>query len=736
MEKITFGIDVDDNGSPKLAKFEKNVDKASKGVKAFGASAGAAGVAMKGMMGFLAVGVIANYAKGVVDAAGANADFAQSIGATAKGVAGLGYAAKLGGSSMEGLQANLKKLAINMSDAVKKGDLGKFEKLGINIKDASGEMRNADEVMIELADTFANMENGTRKTALAVELFGKKGTEMIPVLNQGSDALRRQANEGAFLTGSLAGNQKAMEDFGDAIDTMQTAGQGLITFIVNSAGPIIERFSKGISQWAADLAERAAVAESIAQSEKQGRDADIKAAYRNKAVFDAMLKLNGKLKEADQDKSSRLAKQIEQYEKIGSLSTDQIRFNKVQAKLTAMTLIENSNGNKQDIFDLEEKNRLTEELAKLKGKLATPPKAKPKLEGEGEEPSNKFAKEIDQKKVVIDAFDEYLRKDEELRANAEASRIAWIQDKYENAGLKKAKDASAYAEQAKRDDEEENKRLQFIQDFKLEQVELEKKAQDELKEKNDLEHEESLKRIEEEKAKRLEMYSQIAGAATSLSGTISKINQIQINRLNDRTDKEIQQAENIANAQINSANGSEQRIAQINKELAEKKTAIEQKRQDDELGIKKKTFETEQNLSIVEAVMNGAVAATQAFASAPPPFGFALAALVAGSVAAEIGVIKSQKLAAGGAPIGQNAIVMMNEKGREEILNHEATKTAGSQFVSSLNSGASMKEALSVAGFGNRSSGNVTVNVAGFVDSPKTVEYIAKAVQKAVRAKR
>ena len=51
MEKITFGIDVDDNGSPKLAKFEKNVDKASKGVKAFGESAGAAGVAMKGMMG-------------------------------------------------------------------------------------------------------------------------------------------------------------------------------------------------------------------------------------------------------------------------------------------------------------------------------------------------------------------------------------------------------------------------------------------------------------------------------------------------------------------------------------------------------------------------------------------------------------------------------------------------------------------------------------------------------------
>jgi hypothetical protein len=46
---------------------------------------------------------------------------------------------------------------------------------------------NMEEALLQVADRFKEMPNGTDKAALAVQLFGKQGAELIPILNKGRD---------------------------------------------------------------------------------------------------------------------------------------------------------------------------------------------------------------------------------------------------------------------------------------------------------------------------------------------------------------------------------------------------------------------------------------------------------------------------------------------------------------------------------------------------------------------
>jgi hypothetical protein len=64
-----------------------------------------------------------------------------------------------------------------------------LKSLGISATDAAGKLKSADQVTLEIADKFKNMPDRVRKTALAVQLFGKSGAEMIPMLNMGGDAI-------------------------------------------------------------------------------------------------------------------------------------------------------------------------------------------------------------------------------------------------------------------------------------------------------------------------------------------------------------------------------------------------------------------------------------------------------------------------------------------------------------------------------------------------------------------
>lgn len=75
-----------------------------------------------------------------------------------------------------------------------------FDILGITVTKTDGKLKDAQDIFLEISDALADMEDGTEKTAAAQLLFGSRmGTQLIPLLNQGSDALREQAEEARKL---------------------------------------------------------------------------------------------------------------------------------------------------------------------------------------------------------------------------------------------------------------------------------------------------------------------------------------------------------------------------------------------------------------------------------------------------------------------------------------------------------------------------------------------------------
>jgi hypothetical protein len=220
----------------KLDAAEKKLGRFSKqsGVTAASIGKGLAGAAVA------AAGSFAFLARGTVDALDQFDDMRQRTGVAADVLSELAYAAKLSGSSIEGLQRGLTLLSRNLSAAAEglKEPSEAFGALGVAVTDARGVLRPVDDVLGDLADRFAAMEDGTTKTALALRIFGKSGAELIPFLNNGRDGLAAFRAEAAAL-GLTVSNETAMaaSQLRDNMDRLKAAGQGVANQLVTEMLP-------------------------------------------------------------------------------------------------------------------------------------------------------------------------------------------------------------------------------------------------------------------------------------------------------------------------------------------------------------------------------------------------------------------------------------------------------------------------------------------------------------------
>jgi len=174
-----------------------------------------------------------------VETAGALNDTSVALGVTTDAIQELGYAAKLNGSSVEGMSDGLRKLSINMAAAAGGSEEAAqtFRRLGVQIS-ANGKLRDADAVFGDLAEKFKAMPDGARKVATAVALFGKSGAALIPTLMEGRDGLATLRQEARDLGIVLDTNTiKAGDDLGDTWDKLKAAADGLRYSI---GGPLLK----------------------------------------------------------------------------------------------------------------------------------------------------------------------------------------------------------------------------------------------------------------------------------------------------------------------------------------------------------------------------------------------------------------------------------------------------------------------------------------------------------------
>ena len=194
--------------------------------------------------GSAVVGGLSAIVKKSAEAGEALFNLQQITGISAKALTGITNEAKVANVDIEALGKAINKFNVNIAAAANGNEdmAQKFKDLGINIRDAKGNLAPTDEVLKKLADRFADMPDGAQKAAAAVALFGKSGAAIIPMLNDGAAAMEK-------LTYKVSDDFAARSDlFNDTLTTLGIKTQGFGMELTDALLPalqsILEEFSK------------------------------------------------------------------------------------------------------------------------------------------------------------------------------------------------------------------------------------------------------------------------------------------------------------------------------------------------------------------------------------------------------------------------------------------------------------------------------------------------------------
>lgn len=252
----------------KLSAFERTTSK-------IGRSMTKAGTVMLGASASVGGSILA-VGKSTADYAGDMYDMARGAGIGVEAFQKLAYAGRMSGVETEKLSASLVKFDRMVAEATggNKTYMQTFKDLGIQIKDSAGNLRQPNEIFEDVAEIFHNTKDGAAKTALAVELFGKSGAELIPMLNDGKSGLQAFYAEaermGLVLSAEAIGKGDAfsdqLEQIGQQVKGVKLQlGTALIPALSAAAEKIAAVIDK-ITRWVQENPELAATIGNIAMT--------------------------------------------------------------------------------------------------------------------------------------------------------------------------------------------------------------------------------------------------------------------------------------------------------------------------------------------------------------------------------------------------------------------------------------------------------------------------------------
>ena len=227
-----------DKAEGRLSKFRKG---ASKALKAVGKAA--TGLAAGGAIAL--AGFAAGAVKSFLDTGEALDKMSKRTGFSVEALGELKFAAEQSGSSIESIEKATKKMSAVIFDA---GDGMKSAEealaaLGLEASDFKGLSPEAQ--FLELGAALKEVSSETERAALAQKVFGKAGTELLPLFDEGfegMDKLRQQArNLGIVMSTEAAAGAAA---FNDSINELKSAALGVFREFASKLLPKLAEFAR------------------------------------------------------------------------------------------------------------------------------------------------------------------------------------------------------------------------------------------------------------------------------------------------------------------------------------------------------------------------------------------------------------------------------------------------------------------------------------------------------------
>lgn len=230
-------------------------------------------LALAGSVGFSLQQSVTNFAS----TGDALDKMSQRIGITAEQLQEFSYAATHAGAAPEDLEDALKDLGEHMAEIANGIDTSSdaftlFQKLGIEMKDAAGNMRPVEQVFLDLADAIQRNEDPALRAKMAMATMGDSGRKLIPMLTSGSDGLKQMAAQarglGLVMSNDAVASAATMTDH---MDDMRAVIGSVGNTIGAKLAPTVIRMSDRFRDLAAANREAfslkfASVAERLAQT--------------------------------------------------------------------------------------------------------------------------------------------------------------------------------------------------------------------------------------------------------------------------------------------------------------------------------------------------------------------------------------------------------------------------------------------------------------------------------------
>jgi hypothetical protein len=231
------------------------LDSARTRLKAFAQTAVGAGKILGGAFVAATAGALAA-TKSFANFADSVADASQRTGLSTQTLSELGYAAKLSASDMETLEKGFRTFTKGL---VSRTNQKALEAIGLDAKTL--QQQSPDQQLEALFGAFQQISNPTQRAAMAMQIFGKAGADLVPLLLASGDEIKAMREEAKKLGVSLTAEQAAAaSNFNDALDKMGIALQGVSTIIGSALAPLLTYLADGVliaaqafSSWLASI---------------------------------------------------------------------------------------------------------------------------------------------------------------------------------------------------------------------------------------------------------------------------------------------------------------------------------------------------------------------------------------------------------------------------------------------------------------------------------------------------
>lgn len=232
-----------------FAKTNSDLQKFGKSMQKVGASFAAVGGAITAALG-VAVKSLANAAD-VAD------DTAKRTGLTVEAVQELGYVAKMTGSNLATVEVALRTMQKGLTDSGTESAAftSALETLGLSLAELRA--MNPQAQFDALSQAIAGVADPSQRAGLAMTVFGRAGTVLLPMLAEGADGIAKLKDEahkyGYVMSQEVA---EAGSNFNDNLDRLKGSLGGLAQQVVAGLLPTLNSLVKcaadvvaGIKEW-------------------------------------------------------------------------------------------------------------------------------------------------------------------------------------------------------------------------------------------------------------------------------------------------------------------------------------------------------------------------------------------------------------------------------------------------------------------------------------------------------